>query len=86
MRKIFFMGKNLFFIVFYFQLFYFDSFLFAVKKLLLDYQSVTSGLFPRYSKDQQIGYVKDSIYAAFACWACSLAYKLVSQVFFFSKL
>ncbi|VDN59284.1 unnamed protein product [Dracunculus medinensis] len=52
-----------------------DSVYYIVKKLLLDYQSVTSGLFPRYSKDQQIGYVKDSIYAAFACWACSLAYK-----------
>ncbi|CAI4231872.1 unnamed protein product [Auanema sp. JU1783] len=45
------------------------------QKLLLNYQSVTSGLFPRFSKDQNIGCVKDSIYCALACWATSLAYK-----------
>ncbi|CAJ0936519.1 unnamed protein product, partial [Mesorhabditis belari] len=46
-----------------------------VEYLVLDEQSVTSGLFPRYSKDKDVGYVKDSIYAALACWACSIAYK-----------
>ncbi|GMR48299.1 hypothetical protein PMAYCL1PPCAC_18494 [Pristionchus mayeri] len=43
--------------------------------LILNYQSVTSGLFPRYSKDKSLGYVKDSIYCAMACWACSTAYQ-----------
>ncbi|KIH68412.1 hypothetical protein ANCDUO_01258 [Ancylostoma duodenale] len=43
--------------------------------LILDYQSVTTGLFPRYSRDRDVGYVKDSIYCALACWACSIAYK-----------
>uniref|UniRef100_A0AC35U6Q3 Phosphorylase b kinase regulatory subunit n=1 Tax=Rhabditophanes sp. KR3021 TaxID=114890 RepID=A0AC35U6Q3_9BILA len=46
-----------------------------VSKILMDYQSATTGLFPRYSKDKDVGYVKDSIYCALACWACSLAYK-----------
>ncbi|ETN79480.1 phosphorylase kinase alpha/beta [Necator americanus] len=45
------------------------------QNLILDYQSVTTGLFPRYSRDRDIGYVKDSIYCALACWACSIAYK-----------
>ncbi|VDL69748.1 unnamed protein product [Nippostrongylus brasiliensis] len=45
------------------------------KDLLLEYQSVTTGLFPRYSRDRDIGYVKDSIYCAIASWACSIAYK-----------
>ncbi|GMT25027.1 hypothetical protein PFISCL1PPCAC_16324 [Pristionchus fissidentatus] len=43
--------------------------------LILNYQSVTSGLFPRSSKDKSLGYVKDSIYCAMACWACSKAYE-----------
>ncbi|VDM53551.1 unnamed protein product [Angiostrongylus costaricensis] len=43
--------------------------------LILNFQSVTSGLFPRYSKDCDAGYVKDSIYCALASWACSIAYK-----------
>lgn len=43
--------------------------------LLLDYQCVTTGLFPRYSRDRDVGYVKDSIYCALASWACSIAYK-----------
>ncbi|VDK55544.1 unnamed protein product [Anisakis simplex] len=52
-----------------------DSVYRMVQKLILDHQSVTSGLFPRYSKDLNIGYAKDSIYCALACWACSVAYK-----------
>ncbi|CAD6193542.1 unnamed protein product [Caenorhabditis auriculariae] len=47
----------------------------TTQELILKYQSVTSGLFPRYSKDQDVGCVKDSIYCAMACWACSVAYK-----------
>ncbi|VDN32994.1 unnamed protein product [Gongylonema pulchrum] len=52
-----------------------DSVYYLVQKLILDHQSVTSGLFPRYSKNHEIGFVKDSIYCALACWACSIAYK-----------
>uniref|UniRef100_A0A1I7WF09 Phosphorylase b kinase regulatory subunit n=1 Tax=Heterorhabditis bacteriophora TaxID=37862 RepID=A0A1I7WF09_HETBA len=51
--------------------------------LILNYQSVTSGLFPRYSKNQDVGYVKDSIYCALACWACSVAYNYFT--FYFCK-
>ncbi|CAJ0584948.1 unnamed protein product, partial [Mesorhabditis spiculigera] len=47
----------------------------TVEYLILEQQSVTSGLFPRYSKDKDVGYVKDSIYCALACWASSIAYK-----------
>uniref|UniRef100_A0A0N5A3W4 Phosphorylase b kinase regulatory subunit n=1 Tax=Parastrongyloides trichosuri TaxID=131310 RepID=A0A0N5A3W4_PARTI len=46
-----------------------------VCRIILDYQSVTTGLFPRYSQEKNIGYVKDSIYCALVCWSCSLAYK-----------
>ncbi|KAL3119137.1 hypothetical protein niasHT_003920 [Heterodera trifolii] len=46
-----------------------------VRRLIIDHQSVTTGLFPRYSKDSDFGYVRDTIYCSFACWACSLAYK-----------
>uniref|UniRef100_A0A9J2P4L3 Phosphorylase b kinase regulatory subunit n=1 Tax=Ascaris lumbricoides TaxID=6252 RepID=A0A9J2P4L3_ASCLU len=52
-----------------------DSVYRMVQQIILDHQSVTSGLFPRYSKDRNIGYAKDSIYCALACWACSVAYK-----------
>ncbi|KAK0399096.1 hypothetical protein QR680_002897 [Steinernema hermaphroditum] len=52
-----------------------DHIYMMVQKTIVDYQSVTSGLFPRYSKDADVGYVKDSIYCAMACWACSIAYK-----------
>ncbi|VDM37266.1 unnamed protein product [Toxocara canis] len=52
-----------------------DNVYHMVQKVILDHQSVTSGLFPRYSKDRNIGYVKDSIYCALACWASSIAYK-----------
>uniref|UniRef100_A0A915PP76 Phosphorylase b kinase regulatory subunit n=1 Tax=Setaria digitata TaxID=48799 RepID=A0A915PP76_9BILA len=52
-----------------------DSVYYLVQKLILEYQSVTSGLFPRYSKNREIGFVKDSIYCALACWSCSIAYK-----------
>uniref|UniRef100_A0A915E5Y7 Phosphorylase b kinase regulatory subunit n=1 Tax=Ditylenchus dipsaci TaxID=166011 RepID=A0A915E5Y7_9BILA len=45
------------------------------RKLIGEYQSVTTGLFPRYSIDTGTGYVKDSIYCALACWSCSIAYK-----------
>ncbi|CAB3406620.1 unnamed protein product [Caenorhabditis bovis] len=45
------------------------------QELIVQCQSVTSGLFPRYSKNRDVGYVKDSIYCAMACWACSVAYK-----------
>ncbi|KAI6175597.1 Phosphorylase b kinase regulatory subunit [Aphelenchoides bicaudatus] len=46
-----------------------------VEKFIVDQQSATTGLFPRYSSDKSIGYVKDSIYCALACWACSAAYQ-----------
>ncbi|MCP9266171.1 Phosphorylase b kinase regulatory subunit beta [Dirofilaria immitis] len=52
-----------------------DSVYYLVQKLILKHQSVTSGLFPRYSKNREIGFVKDSIYCALACWTCSIAYK-----------
>uniref|UniRef100_A0A0N5B1Z4 Phosphorylase b kinase regulatory subunit n=1 Tax=Strongyloides papillosus TaxID=174720 RepID=A0A0N5B1Z4_STREA len=52
-----------------------DNFYQMVCRIILDYQSATTGLFPRYSQDRNIGYVKDSIYCALACWACGLAYK-----------
>lgn len=52
-----------------------DNFYQMVCRIILDYQSATTGLFPRYSQDKSVGYVKDSIYCALACWACSLAYK-----------
>uniref|UniRef100_A0AAF5RVW4 Phosphorylase b kinase regulatory subunit n=2 Tax=Wuchereria bancrofti TaxID=6293 RepID=A0AAF5RVW4_WUCBA len=52
-----------------------DSVYYLVQKLILNQQSVTSGLFPRYSKNCEIGFVKDSIYCALACWTCSIAYK-----------
>ncbi|KAI1726356.1 glycosyl hydrolases family 15 domain-containing protein [Ditylenchus destructor] len=45
------------------------------RKLICEYQSVTTGLFPRYSIDTRVGYVKDSIYCALACWTCSIAYR-----------
>uniref|UniRef100_A0A7E4ZX26 Phosphorylase b kinase regulatory subunit n=1 Tax=Panagrellus redivivus TaxID=6233 RepID=A0A7E4ZX26_PANRE len=45
------------------------------QKLILRYQSATTGLFPRYSTDKDAGYVKDSIFCAWACWASSIAYK-----------
>ena len=48
--------------------------------LIMKYQSVTTGLFPRYSKETTVGYVKDTVYCAMACWACSLAYKYVSSI------
>uniref|UniRef100_A0A1I7YF00 Phosphorylase b kinase regulatory subunit n=1 Tax=Steinernema glaseri TaxID=37863 RepID=A0A1I7YF00_9BILA len=51
-----------------------DHIYMMVQKTIVDYQSVTSGLFPRYSKDADVGYVKDSIYCAMSCWACSIAY------------
>ncbi|PAV84588.1 hypothetical protein WR25_10127 [Diploscapter pachys] len=47
----------------------------TTQHLLVRYQSATSGLFPRYSGDDHVGYVKDSIYCAIACWATSVAYK-----------
>ncbi|OZC10490.1 phosphorylase kinase alpha/beta [Onchocerca flexuosa] len=52
-----------------------DGVYYLVQQLILKHQSVTSGLFPRYSKNREIGFVKDSIYCALACWTCSLAYK-----------
>ncbi|CAG9539143.1 unnamed protein product [Cercopithifilaria johnstoni] len=52
-----------------------DSVYYLVQKLVLKHQSVTSGLFPRYSKSHEIGFVKDSIYCALACWTCSIACK-----------
>uniref|UniRef100_A0AC35G3F3 Phosphorylase b kinase regulatory subunit n=1 Tax=Panagrolaimus sp. PS1159 TaxID=55785 RepID=A0AC35G3F3_9BILA len=45
------------------------------QKLIIRYQSATTGLFPRYSTHHGTGYVKDSIFCAWACWACSIAYK-----------
>uniref|UniRef100_A0A914XRT9 Phosphorylase b kinase regulatory subunit n=1 Tax=Plectus sambesii TaxID=2011161 RepID=A0A914XRT9_9BILA len=52
-----------------------DSVYESVRSLLLDHQSVTTGLFPRFSKDKTEGYVRDSIYCALACWATSIAYQ-----------
>uniref|UniRef100_A0A1I7VHF3 Phosphorylase b kinase regulatory subunit n=1 Tax=Loa loa TaxID=7209 RepID=A0A1I7VHF3_LOALO len=52
-----------------------DNVYYLVQKLILKQQSVTSGLFPRYSKNCEIGFVKDSIYCALACWTCSIAYR-----------
>lgn len=54
--------------------------MFIAKKLILKHQSVTTGLFSRYSNDKNVGYVKDSIYCALACWACSIAYKYVNKL------
>lgn len=42
---------------------------------MVDFQNASTGLFPRYSNDKNVGYVKDSLYCAFACWACSIAYR-----------
>ncbi|CAD5226819.1 unnamed protein product [Bursaphelenchus xylophilus] len=46
-----------------------------LEKIIVENQSCTSGLFPRFSNDKSIGYVKDSIYCAIACWTCSMAYQ-----------
>ncbi|VDM97152.1 unnamed protein product, partial [Thelazia callipaeda] len=52
-----------------------DNIYYITHKLILDHQSATSGLFPRYSNCCEVGFVKDSIYCALACWASSTAYK-----------
>uniref|UniRef100_A0A914GR47 Phosphorylase b kinase regulatory subunit n=1 Tax=Globodera rostochiensis TaxID=31243 RepID=A0A914GR47_GLORO len=52
-----------------------DSIFELVRRLIIDHQSVTTGLFPRYSKGSDFGYARDTIYCSLACWACSLAYK-----------
>uniref|UniRef100_A0A0N5AQ64 Phosphorylase b kinase regulatory subunit n=1 Tax=Syphacia muris TaxID=451379 RepID=A0A0N5AQ64_9BILA len=56
-----------------------DAVYYMVQKMILDYQSVTSGLFPRYASDKTVAYVKDSIYCALACWACSVAYNRIDD-------
>lgn len=48
---------------------------FTVEKFIVENQNATTGLFPRYSNNKSIAYVKDSIYCALACWACSNAYQ-----------
>uniref|UniRef100_A0A5S6QRG4 Phosphorylase b kinase regulatory subunit n=1 Tax=Trichuris muris TaxID=70415 RepID=A0A5S6QRG4_TRIMR len=50
-----------------------------VSHQLLRYQSSTSGLFPRLSSDNKVGYVRDSVYCAMACWALSMAYKKLND-------
>ena len=50
----------------------------TVKRQVLQFQSVTLGLFPRVgyaNKPDKIAYVRDSIYAGTAAWALSQAYR-----------
>lgn len=56
-----------------------DAVYYMINKMILNYQSVTSGLFPRYSSETKVAYVKDSIYCALACWACSVAYNRIDD-------
>ncbi|CAD5219602.1 unnamed protein product [Bursaphelenchus okinawaensis] len=50
-----------------------------LEKIIIENQSWTTGLFPRFSNDKSIGYVKDSIYCALACWTCSMAYQRIDD-------
>jgi len=48
--------------------------MYTVKNDIMKYQSYTTGLYPRYSNDKEVAYVKDSLYCAMACVALSMAY------------
>ncbi|KAI6236314.1 Phosphorylase b kinase regulatory subunit [Aphelenchoides besseyi] len=52
-----------------------DSVYAFLEKFIIENQNPTSGLFPRYSIDKSVGYVKDSIWCAFASWATATAYQ-----------
>ncbi|RWS29536.1 putative phosphorylase b kinase regulatory subunit beta-like protein [Leptotrombidium deliense] len=51
-----------------------DYFYGQVKRQLLQYQSPTTGLFPRISSEQNEAHVRDSLYCAMAIWALYQAY------------
>ncbi|KRZ46133.1 putative phosphorylase b kinase regulatory subunit beta, partial [Trichinella pseudospiralis] len=51
-----------------------DYYYAVVKKQILQFQSYTTGLFPRYSTENNVGYVRDSLYCAMTCWALSRGY------------
>lgn len=46
----------------------------SVKRQLLQYQSPTSGLFPRTTLEMEESHVRDSLYCAYAIWALYQAY------------
>ncbi|EEC12754.1 phosphorylase B kinase beta, kpbb, putative, partial [Ixodes scapularis] len=50
-----------------------------VKRQLLNFQSPTTGLFPRLSRDREHGYVRDSIYCAVSIWSLYQAYKRIDD-------
>ncbi|CAN7938947.1 unnamed protein product, partial [Ixodes hexagonus] len=54
-------------------------FTFSVKRQLLNFQSPTTGLFPRLSRDREHGYVRDSIYCAVSIWSLYQAYKRIDD-------
>ncbi|XP_077542615.1 putative phosphorylase b kinase regulatory subunit beta isoform X3 [Haemaphysalis longicornis] len=56
-----------------------DKFYGQVKRQLLNYQSPTTGLFPRLSRDREHGYVRDSIYCAVAIWSLYQSYKRIDD-------
>ncbi|KAL1227892.1 putative phosphorylase b kinase regulatory subunit beta [Trichinella spiralis] len=51
-----------------------DYYYAVVKKQILQFQSYTTGLYPRYSTENNVGYVRDSLYCAMTCWALSRGY------------
>ncbi|KAL3244039.1 hypothetical protein MRX96_019610 [Rhipicephalus microplus] len=56
-----------------------DKFYGQVKRQLLNFQSPTTGLFPRLSRDKEHGYVRDSIYCAVAIWSLYQSYKRIDD-------
>ncbi|XP_029835256.2 probable phosphorylase b kinase regulatory subunit beta isoform X1 [Ixodes scapularis] len=56
-----------------------DKFYGQVKRQLLNFQSPTTGLFPRLSRDREHGYVRDSIYCAVSIWSLYQAYKRIDD-------
>lgn len=45
-----------------------------VKNQIMQYQSFTTGLYPRHSNNEETAFVRDSLYCSMACWSLSLAY------------
>ena len=51
----------------------------SVKRHVMRYQSVTTGLYPSCSSEKKVGCVRDTLYCCTATWALHQAYKNIDD-------
>ena len=59
--------------------YYYNHFFYLVKRNIMKYQNVITGLYPSNSAEKNVGSIRDTLYCSMATWALRQAYKKIDN-------